>query len=202
MPSLVLFKLTSASNDVEETLQRIFTLSNEVFGSTPGSSKYSNLEVWKKRLALPGAFILYLAPSSAAQEALSIASLLRTDGLSPVAASTPRTPVAFLFLHPQTHPYTLSMDVTDTLHLWLAGVASQQRRKGHLGRLIREAEDIAGTGAVLTTCTIPERFSDMWWWLTRRDWIVERQLEHSKVLLAKTLPRGSDVDGPDTPIAM
>lgn len=186
MTSLVLHRITKASPDIEEMLPRILSLSNEIFGSSPELTKYAALAVWRDRLRLPGAFIVYLAPSPAPH--LLVASGIAPDDESshPSLHATASSPVAFLFAQPRTHAPPLASGVKQTVHIWLAGVLPARRRAGNLGRLVRTAEAAAAAG-VLTVSTVPERYPDMWWWLTRRGWVVERQIGGGKVLLVKTL---------------
>ncbi|KZT07185.1 uncharacterized protein LAESUDRAFT_758605 [Laetiporus sulphureus 93-53] len=148
-----------STQDATEMLPRVLNLSNIIFAPEPGS-KYASIAVWKERLPLPDAKILYMAPSS-----------------------DPSNPIAFVFAHPRTHPLPLKFSETESLHVWLAGVLPARRKEGCLSRMMAALE--AESAVTLTVCTTPDKYPDMWAWLNGRGWSVERELGRGKVMLSK-----------------
>lgn len=160
MATLRVHKLTKDSLDLTETLPRILALSNAVFCADP-ESKYASLSVWHSRLQGSTAVIVYLtAPVDGREE-----------------------PVAYLFAHPRTHDPALTNGDTESLHIWMAAVAADYRKGGCLGRLMGELPE--DPTRLLTVCTTPAIYPDMWGWLMKRGWFVERELSLGKVLLSK-----------------
>ena len=161
MSSSAISRLTSESPNLDDMLPRVVTLSNAIF-LPDTTSKYASIVYWRTRLAEPASVILYLMATS----------LEGSD-----------EPVAFLFAHSRTHTPPLHNGTTESLHIWLAGVLPDRRRGGLLGKLVEELSATADRR--LTVCTYPSVFSDMWHWLQRREWYVERELQEGKVLLSK-----------------
>ncbi|CCM01105.1 uncharacterized protein FIBRA_03153 [Fibroporia radiculosa] len=155
-PSLELHRLTASSQNVAEMLPTLLALSNSVFSADLGS-KYASLGEWRKRLASPAAVIIFLAPSA-----------------------SPDRPVAFLFAHDRAHESPLSHGERQSLHVWLAGVLPERRAEGCLSKMMSALD----TAPVLTVCTTPAEYQDMWGWLTRRGWATERELDGGKVMLS------------------
>lgn len=133
-------------------LLQVLALSNLVLSSEP-ASKYGSLPSWQHRLAATTAAVLYLAPETALNE-----------------------PVAFLFAHPRTHDVPLHAGGMESVHIWLAGVLSERRKEGCLGRMVSALVSTMP----LTICTPRSRYPEMWNWLVRRDWRVERELGNGK----------------------
>ncbi|PCH36450.1 hypothetical protein WOLCODRAFT_108724 [Wolfiporia cocos MD-104 SS10] len=162
--TLKIFTLTCASPDLAKRLPRVLSLSNTVFNADH-TSKYASLRLWETRLSAPAARIVYFAP-----------------------VLTPDHPVAFLFAHPRIHTQPLSNGVSESLHIWLAGVLPEYRRTGALARMVSALcsdGDPTHTGVrFLTVCTTPAVFPDMWTWLKRRGWQHERDLGDGKVLMS------------------
>ncbi|OCH89778.1 hypothetical protein OBBRIDRAFT_648827 [Obba rivulosa] len=158
--SLVLHELTSYSENLFVMLPRIISLSNAIFSAEPGS-KHASLALWQERLSYTSSVIVYLVPES-----------------------SPNDPVAFMFAYPRSHSIPLSGGEHESLHIWLAGVLPGMRRAGCLSRMIHELD----LTPLLTVCTIPQRFPDMWRWLTSRGWVVIRDLGEGKVMLERRTP--------------
>ncbi|KIP12559.1 hypothetical protein PHLGIDRAFT_61879 [Phlebiopsis gigantea 11061_1 CR5-6] len=158
--------LQANSPNVDETLPLLIQFSNSIFSPVPGT-KYTSVAVWKQRLASPVSVILYVTAPPASPH-------ITQDAI-----------VAFLFAHPRTHASPLRTGETDTLHIWLAGVSPEHRKAG----LLQQMVDNLSTRVVgsLTVCTIPARFPNMWGWLTKRGWEVERAWGEGKVLLSKSI---------------
>lgn len=156
---LELHKLTKNSPDYASTLPRILSLSNNIFNPDP-RSKYASVSVWHDRISLQTSLIVYMTPAS--QE---------TD-----------VPAAFLFAYPRAHDPALSTGHSTSLHIWLAGVSPDYRNNGCLGRMVEELKK--NSGQPLTVCTLPSVYPDMWNWLRRREWVVERTIEGEKILLS------------------
>ena len=157
-------RLVSSSKDVDATLPILLQFSNVVFSANT-TSKHTTLAVWRERLSLPSSAILYIT----------------STGQSP--PTRPEEVIAFLFVHPRTHSPPLSTGETETLHIWLAGVQPEQRRLGLLRKMMDDLFTRV-TGRV-TICTIPDRFPNMWGWLTKRGWEVERNATEGRILLSK-----------------
>lgn len=155
--SLGLHRLTSSSDDLSEMLPAVIELSNSIFSADPGS-KYASLAIWQQRLSLPSSAVLYLSPSS-----------------------QPKRPVAFLFAHPRAHDLSLTQGEPESLHVWLAGVLPEHRKEGCLSRLMSALDHVS----VLTVCTVPVHYPDMWQWLIKRGWSVEREMGGGKVMLSR-----------------
>ncbi|KAI0079431.1 hypothetical protein K474DRAFT_1659260 [Panus rudis PR-1116 ss-1] len=164
-PSSLAVTLIKPDTLEDETLLDILHLSNEIFAPDP-DSKYASLSVWRERLSHPSSLIIYLTVASEHKGT--------TQG---------GPPVAFLFAHPKRHIPPLSNGETESLHVWLAGVLPSWRKGGCLRRMM-DALPI-DSHRVCTICTIPSRFPDMWAWLVKRGWSVERELEVGKFLLSK-----------------
>lgn len=158
-PSNAVHWLLPDSPILEETLPKIMTLSNDILTPEPGS-KHESVTRWREHLSHPTSAIVYL-------------SLDSDDAI----------PYGFLFVYPRNHAQPLSSGATESLHIWMAGVSPSHRRTGALQRMT-EALFSKYTG-VATVCTIPSRFPDMWAWLIKRGWTVERDLEDGKILLSK-----------------
>ncbi|KZT65515.1 hypothetical protein DAEQUDRAFT_731331 [Daedalea quercina L-15889] len=159
--SLILHRCT-ADDKLSTTLEKILRLSNSIFGTEP-QSKYASFDEWKRRLSAPGSVVVYLAPQT-----------------------SPALPVAFLFTHPRHHSPPLAHGETDSLHIWLAGVTPEKRKEGCLATMVAAL----GFIPVLTVCTTPDVYPDMWRWLMGRGWSVERELSGGKVMLSKTHQMG------------
>jgi len=140
-----------------ELLQRVLELSNTIFCATP-DSKYASIAVWRERFSHTASVILYLS-----------------------RPQTPDRPVAFLFAYPKTHVPALSGGESETLHIWLAGVIPERRKEGCLARMISALPSLSA----LTVCTRPADYPDMWNWLIKRGWTVERDMGGGKVMLSK-----------------
>lgn len=172
MSNTKLHVLTGQSSNLEATLPRIIAFSNAIF-SADTSSKYASITYWRDRLSSLSSVIIYLTSSDAESEAEAVRD-----------ANSPITPIAFLFAHPRTHaPPLRSGHTVETLHVWLAGVSPDYRKAGCLQRMMDAIpQDEFG---VLSVCTTPERFPEMWGWLRKRSWDVERDMGGGKVLLSK-----------------
>lgn len=144
---------------------RILSLSNIVFSTDP-NSKYASLSEWQARLTKPSSLIVYLTAEAEGTEA--------------------DTPIAFVFAHLRTHSPPLRDGTSETLHIWLAGVLPEWRRAGCLGRLVDEV--MLEPHGYLTVSTIPATYPDMWNWLRRRGWTVDRELSEGKFLLSRVRP--------------
>ena len=153
--------LTSESHNLDQMLPKVMALSNRIFSHEP-HSKYTSLTLWQERISHPTSFIVYLAPIDGAEA---------------------DQPVAFLFVHPRIHTPPLSNGQNETLHIWLAGVLPEHRRGGYLQRMV----DAVPSDSIISVCTAPELFPNMWSWLKKRNWTVERELGGGKVLLSKAL---------------
>lgn len=152
--------LHASSPDAEQILPIILTLSNDVF-QPESQSRHTSLDVWKARLASPSSYITYVTSSGSA---------------TPPNAEDA---IAFLFVHPRTHDPPLHNGQTESLHIWLAGVRPAYRKMGLLRKMVDKVlEDATGT---VTICTIPPRFPDMWAWLTKRGWNVEREAGEGRI---------------------
>lgn len=151
--------LTSESPNLDLLLPKIIGLSNSIFSHKPGS-KYTSLSLWKERISHPSSFIVYMTPIDGTE----------TD-----------QPMAFLFVHPRLHTPPLSNGQAETLHIWLAGVLPSCRKGGCLQRMV----DAVPSDSMVSVCTMPAIFPDMWAWLKKRGWKVERELGGGKVLLSK-----------------
>lgn len=150
--------LSFETPNLDLVLPKVMALSNRIFSPEP-ESKYASLSLWKQRLSHRSSFIVYLAPIDGAEM---------------------DEPQAFLFVHPRVHTPPLSNGQTESLHLWLAGVLPEYRKGGCLQRMV----DAVLSGSVLSVCTIPELFPEMWAWLKKRGWTVERELGDGKLLLS------------------
>jgi len=165
MASTKLHILTSQSPDLEFTLPGIIAFSNAIFSADP-TTKYGSLSYWKERLSHPSSVIIYLTPTDTGDPEEDITS------------------VGFLFAHPRTHTPPLEAGQAETLHIWLAGVSPKWRNGGCLAKMVDAIP--AGNGfELLTVCTTPGKFPDMWKWLQKRGWKVERDMGEGKVLLSK-----------------
>jgi hypothetical protein len=164
--------LEVTSYNKDETLPLIISLSNDIFSPDP-TSKYASLDVWEQRLSSPSSIILYITLE---------------DSIPPVKSDNI---LAFIFVYPRTHQPPLHDGESETLHVWLAGVRPQWRRFGLLGKLIDEFFAKRSTATTVTICTVPQRFTDMWSWLTKRGWKVERGSIEAKVLLSKRIRKDS-----------
>ena len=142
----------------DENVAKVLTLSNAIFNAD-GSTKHGQLAYWRKQLAHPSSFIIYLAPTSA-----------------------PDTPVAFVFVTHRVNDPPLRSGATDSVHIWLAGVLPEWRKGGCLGRMVRELDCVEE----LTVCTFPSRYPDMWRWLNGRGWVQERELADGKIMLSRS----------------
>ena len=166
--------LRADSLDLDQILPLILSFSNEVF-QPETESKHTSLDVWKKRLSSPSSIILYVTHSGA-RTATEVSDVM-----------------AFLYAHPRTHTPPLRNGETETLHIWLAGVRPGRRRTGLLQMMVDKLlQNATGT---LTICTIPPRFPDMWAWLTKRGWTVERDASEGRILLSKSAESSSQVEG-------
>jgi hypothetical protein len=159
-PALALQKITHHTPNRDAHLSRVLALSNTIFSPDP-STKYASLDIWRTRLADPSSVVLYLVPNSSTGEE--------------------EDPIAFVFAHPREHAPPLSTGETRSLHVWLAGVQPKYRRAGCLDRMLRE---LYSGATVLTVCTVPETYPEMWAWLCKRGWRVEREVAAGKPLLA------------------
>ncbi len=142
----------------DQSLPNILALSNFIF-SADATTKHGSLLYWQSHLTHPSSFIVYLAP-----------------------ASTPDKPVAFVFIIPRTNSPPLRNGASDSLHIWLAGVLPDCRKGGCLTRLVQEL----GGAEILTVCTYPTRFPNMWRWLVGRGWVQEREFDDGKILLSRS----------------
>lgn len=154
--------LRASDEDFERTLPNILSTSNAIF---PPDGMHESLALWRERLTPPSSVVLYIAHPDATPE-------------SPHA-------VAFICAYPRTHSPSLRTGETETMHIWLAGVLPDWRRKGFLEQLIDKlAESTVGR---VTVCTSPTRFPNMWSFLTKRGWEVEREFPDGKIMLSKIL---------------
>ena len=164
--------LSAQSADLDVVLPQIISFSNVIFSADP-NTKYASITHWKERLSHPSSVIIYLTP---------------TDG-----GGDTILPIGFLFAHPRTHTPALYSGHTETLHIWLAGVSPEWRKAGCMQRMVDavlhpSSGDPTTSGfAFLTVCTTPERFPDMWKWLLKRGWNVERDMGADKILLSKAV---------------
>ena len=135
----------------------ILALSNNIF-SVDSTTKHGSLTYWKTHLAHPVSKIVYLR-----------------------SALSPEQPIGFIFVIPRTSEPPLLNGVTQSVHIWLAGVLPEWRKAGCLTKMVQEL----GTADQLTICTYPSRFPSMWKWLNSRGWVQEREFEDGKVLLSR-----------------
>lgn len=152
--------LTADAADLDEILPKVLSLSNAIFNAEP-DSKYASETFWRDRLSHSSSSIVYVSAPDTAE------------------------PVGFLFIHPRTHSPPLRTGETEAPHIWLAGVLPEWRKAGCLAKMI-DAMSPRYTGRV-TICTIPSRFTDMWAWLRKRGWEVERDALEGRILLSKVL---------------
>ncbi|KAI0690877.1 hypothetical protein C8T65DRAFT_671115 [Cerioporus squamosus] len=142
----------------DKNLPNVLALSNTIF-SADGSTKHGSLPYWQHHLSHPSSFVVYLAPASSLDK-----------------------PIAFLFLIPRTNSPPLKNGANDSLHIWLAGVLPECRKGGCLTRLVQELD----AANVLTVCTYPTRFPNMWRWLVGRGWVQEREFDDGKIMLSRS----------------
>lgn len=167
--------LTAQSPDLDATLLRIiafsngnFAFANDIFVAD-STTKYGSLSYWKGQLSHPSSKIIYITADAPGE-----------DTISPV--------VGFIFAHPRTHTPPLPFcNASETLHIWLAGVSPQHRKAGCLRRMVDALLAREDDGLVVSVCTLPERFSDMWAWLNKRGWRVEREMGGGKICLSQPL---------------
>lgn len=163
------------SPDVDQALPQILSLSNEIF-QPETQSKHTSLDVWNERLSSPSSIIFYITRS----------------GVAP--PTNVEDAIAFLYAHPRVNIPPLHNGEVETLHIWLAGVRPECRRMGLLRKMVdRLLQTEMGT---VTICTIPPRFPDMWAWLIKRGWAVERDAREGRILLSKSAEGPSRVEGP------
>ncbi|KAI0782798.1 hypothetical protein C8Q75DRAFT_786177 [Abortiporus biennis] len=146
-----------AAIQLENVIPSVLEFSTFLFNSPP-DSKYASIALWTERLSQPNSQLIHLT------------------------AEPTGNVVAFLFAHPKTHSVLLDDGQTHSLHIWLAGVDPVWRRGGCLQRMVDSIN--VTSEKTLTICTIPSRFPDMWRWLQKRGWKVERELEEGKFLLS------------------
>ncbi len=164
MTGLKMHRLTHESPEVTERLAQVLALSNVIFCPDP-DTKYASMSFWQDRLADDSSLILYLTGDTKHE---------LVDG----------DPVAFLFAHPRTHSPPLKDGTATSLHIWLAGVLPKWRKAGCL-RMMMDELSTSVAGRSLTICTMPSTFPDMWTWLLKRGWSVEKHLSAAKVLLSR-----------------
>lgn len=129
------------------------------------TTKYASIDYWKEQLSHPSSVIIYITQTGTGDPEESI------------------TLIGFLFAHPRTHASALQSGQTETLHIWLAGVSPKSRKAGCLQKM---ADAIPSGGFdLISVSTYPARFPDMWNWLQKRGWTVEREMGEGKVLLSK-----------------
>ena len=145
-------------------LPRILSLSNTIFSAEP-TSKYASLPEWQIRLAKPSSLIVFFTALGNDAELAGV------------------EPIAFVFAHPRVQSPPLHDGTTESLHIWLAGVLPRWRKAGCLGRLVDALAP--GPGRHLTVSTVPAVYPDMWSWLQKRGWMVERELSEGKFLLSR-----------------
>jgi hypothetical protein len=171
-PAIVLNRLTGRSPELETVLPELISLSKTIFPSDPlAPARTSEREgIWRERLEDPTSSIIYLT-----------------------LASDTSKPVALLCVYPRSHvpplniPYTNSSTqgkgaiVGESMHIWLAGVREDVRKHGCLATMMHELDNLE----VVTICTFPEKFGNMWRWLTKRGWQVERDFGNGKIQLIR-----------------
>lgn len=167
---LALHRLTHNSPDIDTILPSLFALSLEIFPPDPTRSPRTSEDVqtWWSRLEHPSSSIIYISPTA-----------------------YPTKPIALIGVYPRQHEPALRLpgsdhtEVQESMHVWLAGVREDMRARGCLGLMMREFEDEGAP--VLTVCTFPSTFPNMWAWLRKRGWTVEREFEDvpGKVQLIK-----------------
>lgn len=145
------------------TLDKLIALSNTIFDADP-TSKYASPSLWKQRLSHPSSVIVYFTTEHGDE------------------------PIAFVFVHPRTFPHPLKTGTNESLHIWLAGVREDFRRRKCLDKMVDEVKRSSGNseGQVLTLWTTPSRFNGMWQWTQSRGWSVEQE-QGEKVLLSLSL---------------
>jgi hypothetical protein len=170
MVELELRKIRHGSPD--EHIQKILSLSNEIFQAAP-DSKYASINRWKQHLSNPSSIIIYLTPTNES------------------------VPVAFIFAYPRVNPEPLQQGASESLHIWLAGVRPEYRKQKCLDRMVDELRsDIGCLGSLqlLTLRTVPARFERMWVWSQNRGWAKEQETVDEggerKVLLSLFVPAG------------
>lgn len=161
-------RIDANSPDLAETLPQVMALSSKVFNPWPQpNAKYTSVEHWKECLSHETSAIIYLTRY--------------TEHGSDHAEF--KEPVAFLFAYPRTHTPPLEDGSSGSLHIWLAGVLPECRRGGCLQRMMEELT--VDPRPLYTICTSPERFPNMWSWLSKRGWHVEREFPEGKIMLSK-----------------
>lgn len=149
------------------TIEPILSLSNKIFNTASSSpTDHSSLDEWHKRLSQPTSVLLYARDSN--------------------PSSTEGRPVGFIFSHPKSD----SSLPSQTLHIWLAGVAEQARGTGIFAALMMAIEQHARRHGVheLSVCTYPGKFGKMFTILQKTGWKVRAWLEDGeKVLMRKSL---------------
>ncbi|KAH8093237.1 hypothetical protein BXZ70DRAFT_388946 [Cristinia sonorae] len=161
----VLHILTAESPDLDVILPGLVSFSNGIYSADP-TSKYASIDYWKQRLSHPASVIIYLTAAHTDDPEESI------------------TPIGFLFAHPRSHTPPLPVSgQTETLHIWLAAVSPKWRRAGCLEKMVNAIP--SGGFGVMSVCTHPERFPNMWKWVRGRGWQVEQELEEGKICLSK-----------------
>lgn len=108
-----LHTLRTNHSDLEQILYKIISLSNTIFDADP-DSKYASVDLWKSRLLNPLSVITYFTAEAGDE------------------------PIAFAFVHPREFPHPLQGGENDSLHIWLAGVHEDFRRRRCLDRMVDE----------------------------------------------------------------
>ena len=187
-------ELKYLSHEAEDAaVASILHLSNSIFSPKP-ESHYASLEEWKKRLSDPASRIIYLALPQPDQQSPASSGDDRSHSQPEV---DPPSAVAFLFVHPRSHPEPLKNGPSQSLHIWLAGVLEEYRRKGYLDTMVnaliddlekrRWGSESLSPMPALTLCTTPSMFPLMWTWLKARTrWVLEKELGGGKILLSLT----------------
>jgi hypothetical protein len=168
-----LYYIRGSDLDVEkqQIIPELAALSGRIF-NTPPNDRHSSTEEWLKRLSShPQATIIYVLES--------------------IEIPHPN-PVALLFAFPSG----------ERMHVWIAGVRADHRKEGLLSQMMTLLEkqckehlennnlrDLS-TGEAITLfsiCTYPDKFTDMWDWLRKRGWTVEKDEGQGKIRLIKSL---------------
>jgi len=154
-----IFKLTSASPDLESSLRLVLALSDAVFEPAK-PSKYSSLDHWNAKLALPGAFILFTKDQSFDQ------------------------PSAFVFALPTVYR-ELGKEM---MHVWMAGVLPDARGSGQFRKLMQAvANHSRGSMLDLSVCTVPGMYPEMFRILLKHGWKIVAVRSEGKILLSRAI---------------
>jgi hypothetical protein len=135
-------ELKYLSHEAEDAaVASILHLSNSIFNPEPESHRAS-LEVWKTRLSDPTSTIVYLVPQPDQSGPASTPSAGDDPGRSQLGAVPANPPVAFIFAYPRSHPEPLKNGLSQSLHIWLAGVLEGYRGRGCLDTMVNALIDL------------------------------------------------------------